>query len=70
MSHQQNIVRIKAVHQALGDLSNRVLFVGGATVSLYTDRPTGEVRPTPLRKTINPCKLNTYKGFVFGVRSF
>lgn len=46
MSHKQNIVRIKAVHQALGDLSNRVLFVGGATVSLYTDRPTGEVRPT------------------------
>ena len=27
-------------------------------------------RPTPLQKTINPCKLNTYKGFVFGVRSF
>lgn len=46
MSHRQNIVRIKAVHQALEDLSKQVLFVGGATVSLYTDRPSGEVRPT------------------------
>jgi hypothetical protein len=25
------------------------------------------VRPTPLKKTINPCKFNTYKGFLFGV---
>ena len=24
-------------------------------------------RPTPLQKTINPCKLNTYKGFLFRV---
>jgi len=46
LSHRQNILRIKAVHQALGDLSRQVLFVGGATVSLYADRPTGEVRPT------------------------
>ena len=46
MSHRQNILRIKAVHQALGDLSRQVLFVGGATVSLYADQPTGEVRPT------------------------
>lgn len=46
MSHQQNITRIKAVHQALGEMGGRVLFVGGATVSLYTDRPTAESRPT------------------------
>jgi|GEM_PF-5061466 len=25
------------------------------------------VRPTPLQKMINPCKLNTYKGFLFMV---
>lgn len=46
MSHQQNITRIKAVHHALGELSKKVLFVGGATVSLYTDRPGSESRPT------------------------
>jgi predicted nucleotidyltransferase len=46
MSHHQNIARIKAVHDALGDLKNEVVFVGGATVSLYTTRPTSEVRPT------------------------
>jgi hypothetical protein len=46
MSLQQNITRIKAVQQALGELNDRILFVGGATVALYSDRPTGEVRPT------------------------
>lgn len=46
MSHQKNIVRIKAVHNNLADLKNRVVFVGGATVSLYADRQTLEVRPT------------------------
>ncbi|MBU3714940.1 MAG: hypothetical protein FGM46_08325 [Ferruginibacter sp.] len=46
MSHHQNITRIKAVCEALGEMAGSVLFVGGATVSLYTDRPAGEVRPT------------------------
>jgi len=46
MSHHQNITRIKAVCEALGEMSQSVLFVGGATVSLYTDRPATEVRPT------------------------
>lgn len=46
MSHHKNIVRIKAVHNNLADLKNRVVFVGGATVSLYADRQTLEVRPT------------------------
>lgn len=46
MSHHQNITRIKAVCEALGEMTHSVLFVGGATVSLYTDRPAGEVRPT------------------------
>ena len=27
-------------------MANKILFVGGATVSLYTDRPFGEMRPT------------------------
>jgi predicted nucleotidyltransferase len=46
MSHSQNIVRIRAVHDALGELSQQVIFVGGATVSLYADRPSVESRPT------------------------
>lgn len=46
MSHRTNITRIKAVNNALGELKNRVAFVGGATVSLYADRMAEEVRPT------------------------
>lgn len=46
MSHQTNITRIRAVNNALGDLRNNVVFVGGATVSLYADRIAAEVRPT------------------------
>jgi hypothetical protein len=46
MSHIENITRIKAVYNALGDLKNKVVFVGGATVSLYADRQATEVRPT------------------------
>ena len=46
MSHHKNIVRIKAVHGALKDLKKEVVFVGGATVSLYADRMAEEVRPT------------------------
>lgn len=46
MSHRQNITRIKAVYNALEEMASEVVFVGGATVSLYTDRPGGETRPT------------------------
>ncbi len=46
MSHQTNISRIRAVHNALGDLRDQVVFVGGATVSLYADSRAEEVRPT------------------------
>lgn len=46
MSHHTNIVRIKAVANLLGDLKEKVVFVGGATLSLYTSRKTFEVRPT------------------------
>lgn len=46
MNHHNNIVRIKAVHNYLADLKDKVVFVGGATISLYADRPTLEVRPT------------------------
>jgi predicted nucleotidyltransferase len=46
MSHQTNITRIRAVSNALGNLREEVVFVGGATVSLYADRVALEVRPT------------------------
>lgn len=38
MSHQDNIRRIKAVSDSLLDLKQEVVFVGGTTVSLYSDR--------------------------------
>lgn len=46
MSHRENITRIKAVYNALEELQREVVFVGGATVSLYADRAGEEVRPT------------------------
>src|ERR1700733_1784907 len=46
MSYWGNITRIKAVYLALEELGPQVVFVGGATVSLYSTRPETETRPT------------------------
>ena len=47
MSDHTNIIRLKAVNQALsGLLGQEFVFVGGAVVSLYADRLAEEVRPT------------------------
>lgn len=46
MSHQDNVSRIKVVREALADLRDDVVFVGGSTVSFYADRATFEVRET------------------------
>lgn len=46
MNHHHNIVRIKAVNNLLGELREKFVFVGGATVSLYSEKMTMEVRPT------------------------
>lgn len=46
MSHEINMSRIKSLYHALGDLKDEVVFVGGATVSLYADRAAPEVRET------------------------
>ncbi|MCF2486669.1 nucleotidyl transferase AbiEii/AbiGii toxin family protein [Dyadobacter sp. CY347] len=46
MSHQQNIVRLKIVYNALEEMAGEFVFVGGATVSLYADRVAEEMRPT------------------------
>jgi hypothetical protein len=55
MSHHENISRIKAVYNALGPLKDKVVFVGGATVSLYRERDWPEVRITEdVDYTIDP----------------
>lgn len=46
MSNKLNILRIKSVYEALGELQNRVVFVGGAAASLYASREYSEIRPT------------------------
>lgn len=46
MDHHTNILRIKAVANALDSLKEKVVFIGGATVSLYANRPVLEIRPT------------------------
>ncbi len=46
MSHLENLTRIKVVYDALEELGDEVIFVGGATVSLYGDRVSREIRPS------------------------
>jgi Fe2+ transport system protein FeoA len=47
MSYHINMLRLKAVARALGEWKEKVVFVGGATVSLYASRPLAtNVRPT------------------------
>ncbi|QPH41112.1 hypothetical protein [Pedobacter endophyticus] len=41
-----NLIRIKVVFDALEELAQDIIFIGGATVSLYADRLTEEIRPT------------------------
>lgn len=47
MSYHINIVRLKVVANALSEWKDKVVFVGGATVSLYASRPLAiSIRPT------------------------
>lgn len=41
----QNLPRLMAVGHALGPLRERVVFVGGAVVNLYSTRPAGTPEP-------------------------
>jgi predicted nucleotidyltransferase len=62
MSHNINITRIKAVNNALIKLEIPVVFVGGATASLYTDIDfREEVRPTDDVDVV--VEIATYKNF-------
>lgn len=45
-NHMQSISRIKVVYNALEDLQNKVVFVGGAVVAFYSDRIVLEPRTT------------------------
>jgi len=59
----ENLVRIKAVHQALKGLEQDYVFVGGATVSLYATNPglATEIRPTDDVDIV--VELASYKGY-------
>jgi hypothetical protein len=59
----ENLVRIKAVHQALKGLEQDYVFVGGATVSLYATTPglAAEIRPTDDVDIV--VELASYKGY-------
>jgi predicted nucleotidyltransferase len=59
----ENLIRIKAVCQALKGLEQDYVFVGGATVALYaTDQElAGEIRPTDDVDVI--VELASYKGY-------
>jgi predicted nucleotidyltransferase len=46
MNSSINVARIKAVHHDLGELRDKVVYVGGSTVSFYADRPVYEIRVT------------------------
>jgi predicted nucleotidyltransferase len=61
MSNLQNVTRIKVVHDALQELAEKVVFVGGAVVSLYADRPAIGVRPTDDVDIV--VELMNYSGF-------
>ncbi len=59
----ENITRIKAVSQALRDLKQDYVFVGGAVVSLYATNPflASEIRPTDDVDVV--VELASYKGY-------
>ncbi|RZK39855.1 MAG: hypothetical protein EOO90_17380 [Pedobacter sp.] len=59
----ENLVRIKAVSEALLGLKQEFVFVGGATVSLYNSNPeiASDIRPTDDVDVI--IELATYGGY-------
>ena len=61
MSHQTNIVRLKAIANLIHQLNEEFVFVGGATVSLYGDDTRTEARPTDDVDVV--IELASYKGY-------
>ncbi len=60
MRNDINIQRISTVNSALGALKQKVVFVGGATLSLYAELPQVDIRPT---KDVDILVELTYKGY-------
>lgn len=61
MSQHANILRIKAIAGLLDQINQNIVFVGGATVSLYADIKSVEVRPTDDVDVI--IELASYHGY-------
>lgn len=63
-NHTANLRRLNQVARALGQLNNQIVFVGGATVSLFAKdlAETEDVRPTEDVDAI--IELASYGGFV------
>ncbi len=59
MNPNINISRIKAAYNAFEEMKDHVVFIGGATVSLYADREVIEPRPTDDIDVI--VEIMTYK---------
>lgn len=59
-----NIAVVAEIAEALQDLNQNMVFVGGAVVSLYTDDPAAdEVRPTQdVDLTLNIINLSHWQG--------
>ena len=44
---RRNLEMVKIVAEALGDLKEQVVFVGGSIIELYADHPVAWVAPGP-----------------------
>jgi predicted nucleotidyltransferase len=62
VSHHINLFRIKTVAQLLDSLNESVVFIGGATVSLYADDNRAEARPTEDIDVI--VEVASYNGYM------
>lgn len=61
MNDKTNLLRIKIVNDALADLRKDVVYVGGATVAMYKDRPASDARITDDVDIV--IELATYSGY-------
>ena len=62
MNHHTNLVRLRTVARALVELNEQVVFVGGATVSLYAD-DSAALEPRPTDDVDVVVEVTTYAEF-------
>ena len=65
-NNHTNLIRLRAVGSALSELNRKVVFVGGATVSLYATDPAA-VEPRPTDDVDVVIEVATYAEFVYSV---